>query len=1161
MERHWRSVTLLLVPVMTFGWLATSLCIWWMVPRLDWLDSLCCAACVTATDPVLASSVVGKGKFAKRVPKHLRDLLSAESGCNDGMAFPFVYFGIYMIRYRPDANQFSLYWFCVAILYQCVFGAIYGVIIGYIARRAIRLAHEKQLIDRESFLVFYFVLALFCAGSGSVLGLDDLLVGFACGVGFSNDGWFQEKTEESAVSNVIDLLLNLTFFVYFGTILPWEQYNSPSLGTTPWRLVVLAILVLVFRRIPIMLALKPFIPDIKSWREASFAGHFGPIGVGAIFVAILVRAEFETGTSTPLPELPPPGSPNMNIIELVWPVTTFLVLCSIVVHGSSVAVFTLGKRINTLTLTLSYTQAHDDGPSWMDRLPRIQSRSKSSMSMRRPDEFDYSKEEKGLETPTSLLSPLGGLAPHMLFRRQKDDDSLKPWSVHQRRRRNQVKSAAGPISQSAIKPASRRDTDGNEKSYQSSINELDSSAPAIVISEPAQDYTTTTLQLERNIYQEGSHTTVIEDGDGNVLDVQRDGQSITDDTSRRSSLCEKVVEKIRSRDSSRVREASHEDSQTESNGSEELEKKTENVTESQLPKQDDNNIGGNGFDGNNDNNSNTNGRWRNLKRTITEFNDTVRQARSSRERTDHDEKPRGGTARAYQFGNTIIVEDEDGEVIKKYDVPPVKRPETGRNSSGADLSRVSTRQRLQRMGTLLGIPVAEQEGRDEGGSAESRNGNGRDESAEGRAGSVAAASTNDGNDDDRLRFTMGTSGRRMSKAEFINEVMKLDSRDRSGSIDRGTSAGGGSSAGNDAGTTSAPKLTRNRPSFFWTRRNTDKSAVDSIKKDPSSSAPGDATRPGLASRGRQTSAADWLGTDLRHVPTYEEPEPETPGSEDVLRPLPSRGKENALQDDSLNDTASARTRKRGSSIGSDQETAAAERRRRLREEDPHSVARRRAGTLDSLTASASARAMSAQKRADIGAAMEPPPPTSSSSSSRKPGPAPLRRGGSDDAAGASRRANDDDDDDDEEKETAAERRRREGALGLSMEPDTDTDTESDDGGSAAAAAKKRMGVKRNVKSKDSAGSGRIPVVPESATEASNLEESARFAGDGGDGAGSGSQGKADGKGIRFAGQQQQRQQQSSSSSSPPPPPSTSTKPPPLARLRWGSDVGRRSHRH
>ncbi|KAG9874969.1 Na+/H+ antiporter, partial [Aureobasidium melanogenum] len=296
-----------------------------------WLDSLCCAACVTATDPVLASSVVGKGKFAQRVPKHLRDLLSAESGCNDGMAFPFIYLAIYIIRYHHHPNEVALEWFCVSILYECVFGAIYGVIIGYIARHAVRYAHEHNLIDRESFLVFYFVLALFCAGSGSILGIDDLLVGFACGVGFSNDGWFTEKTEESHVSNVIDLLINLAFFVYFGTIIPWAQFNSAVIGLSAWRLVVIAILVLLFRRIPIMLALKPIIPDIKTWREALFAGHFGPIGVGAIFVAILARAELETETTTPLGELPEPGFEHLNIIELIWPITTFLVITSILV--------------------------------------------------------------------------------------------------------------------------------------------------------------------------------------------------------------------------------------------------------------------------------------------------------------------------------------------------------------------------------------------------------------------------------------------------------------------------------------------------------------------------------------------------------------------------------------------------------------------------------------------------------------------------------------------------------------------------------------------------------------------------------------------------------------------------------------------------------------
>src|SRR3569833_1710013 len=91
MERHRKTNDNHQKPVMTYGWLVTSLFIWWMIPPLSWLESLVIAACVTATDPVLASSVVGKGKFAKKVPKHLRDLLSAESGCNDGMAFPFIY--------------------------------------------------------------------------------------------------------------------------------------------------------------------------------------------------------------------------------------------------------------------------------------------------------------------------------------------------------------------------------------------------------------------------------------------------------------------------------------------------------------------------------------------------------------------------------------------------------------------------------------------------------------------------------------------------------------------------------------------------------------------------------------------------------------------------------------------------------------------------------------------------------------------------------------------------------------------------------------------------------------------------------------------------------------------------------------------------------------
>jgi len=459
MEKHWRSVVFLLLPVMTYGWLVTSLFIWWMIPRLSWLESLTVAACVTATDPVLASSVVGKGNFAKRIPKHLRDVLSAESGCNDGMAFPFIYMALYLIEDRLSAKEVTYHWFCLTILYECVFGCVYGFLIGYIGRHGIKYAERRDLVDRESFLVFYFVLALFCAGSGSILGVDDLLVGFSAGVGFSNDGWFTQKTEESHVSNVIDLLLNLAYFVYLGTIIPWQQYNEPSIGTTPWRLVVISLFVIFFRRIPIMLALKPFIPDIKTWREALFAGHFGPIGVGAIFVAILARAELETSHTTPLASYPAVGAPNATLVALIWPIVTFLVITSIIVHGSSIAVFTLGKRINTLTLTMSYTVAGEEGPGWMNRLPRISSTSRSQAKTQDSDIIG----EK-VEYPPGTLPPVG--YPGNFLRRQKEEDDpsrsgSRTSSLRPLRRKKQWSDGigpGGPVTQSAIFPQRRSDS-------------------------------------------------------------------------------------------------------------------------------------------------------------------------------------------------------------------------------------------------------------------------------------------------------------------------------------------------------------------------------------------------------------------------------------------------------------------------------------------------------------------------------------------------------------------------------------------------------------------------------------------------------------------------------------------------------------------------------
>lgn len=758
MERHWRSVTMLLVPVMTFGWLITSLFIWWLFGgHLNWLDSLCVAACVTATDPVLASSVVGKGKFARRVPRHLRDLLSAESGCNDGMAFPFIYLALYIIRYRPDASKVSFHWFCYTILYECIFGAFYGVCVGYIARRAIRYAHEKDLIDRESFLVFYFVLALFCAGSGSLLGMDDLLIGFACGVGFSNDGWFQEKTEESHVSNVIDLLINLAFFVYFGTIIPWEQYNSNIIGTSPWRLVVLGIFVVLFRRIPIMVVMKPLIPDIKTWREALFAGHFGPIGVGAIFVAILARAELETEETTPLAQLPEAGFEHLNIIELIWPITTFLVIISIVVHGSSIAVFTLGKHINTLTLTLSYTQANEDGPGWMDRLPRIQSRSKSSMSLpRRPDETDSSLEEKMQELgmDPNQMSPSG--LPKNFLRRVRDEEegrgsnsrssSMKPF-----RRKKKWDDGIGPggrVDPSAIAPVSKNrdhvDQPDNEKA------EISTESETLALNESDESHEkrgekAKVEEPEEEVYDEGDHT-IIEDEDGNVLEVL--------DTKGESKKEKEEHIKHEGQDMMEEKDVEHGISQTEEKNP---------LKRSQ---------------------TNPRSQWYKAKNMMQSYRGMSRPEDAQPGPSKAESGRKRGPALAYQYGNTIIVEDEDGEVLKKYDIPQTGKPQRpGQGDRKASFVDERTRQRMNRIGSMLGFHSAA------GGEDTAVAGS----SAEGAAAAAGApsagaqgvgkAGTDESHDDDRIRFTINAGGRRMSKAEFIQQIQKLDPKSRANFVE------------------------------------------------------------------------------------------------------------------------------------------------------------------------------------------------------------------------------------------------------------------------------------------------------------------------------------------------------------------------------------------
>jgi len=161
----------------------------------------------------------------------------------------------------------------------------------------IKFSHRRGFIDRESYVAQYLALAIFITGVVSTIGSDDLLAAFAAGRRFdflrknnnkwliyfptgsaiSWDGEFNTHTEGEVFSSVIDLVLNCACFVYIGAWIPFNAFTIDSLGVTPWRLIILTGGILVLRRIPAILALYRWIPEITSWREALFSGHFGEI--------------------------------------------------------------------------------------------------------------------------------------------------------------------------------------------------------------------------------------------------------------------------------------------------------------------------------------------------------------------------------------------------------------------------------------------------------------------------------------------------------------------------------------------------------------------------------------------------------------------------------------------------------------------------------------------------------------------------------------------------------------------------------------------------------------------------------------------------------------------------------------------------------------------
>ncbi len=306
--RNPKRLALMLGVLMPTMWITSGVIIYFVTGMGFW-TSMTIAAIVTPTDPILASSMVSGDLAERALPARVRNLISAESGANDGLAYAFLMLPL-LLLVEPIGPTIRG-WLLDVVLREIIVAVVAGGIIGIAAGRMLEWARRHRLVERTSLLSYAIALALLTLGTTRLLGTDGILAVFVAGVAFDHSVTEDRHEAEEHIVEAVTQFLNLPVFVFFGLLLPWDRWFA--LG---WIGILLVVLVLALRRLPWVLLVQRIVPDLLSKREALFVGFYGPIGIAALFYAAIAIGR--TGN------------------HAIWTISSLVVFSSIVVHGITV---------------------------------------------------------------------------------------------------------------------------------------------------------------------------------------------------------------------------------------------------------------------------------------------------------------------------------------------------------------------------------------------------------------------------------------------------------------------------------------------------------------------------------------------------------------------------------------------------------------------------------------------------------------------------------------------------------------------------------------------------------------------------------------------------------------------------------------------------------
>jgi NhaP-type Na+/H+ or K+/H+ antiporter len=300
--------SILLTALMAYFWLGFTL------PA-----SILLGAALAPTDPVLASDVQVGPPMEKR-KSSVRFSLTAEGGLNDGMAFPFTWLAVWLVIHPVTFDTVGA-WFLQDFVFRIFVGVGVGLLLGRgLAYLLFHLPKKSSLRTEDGFVAFSATLLVY--------GMTELLHGygfiavFVCAVAVRNSEMNHEfHIKLHNFTEQIERILVAIVLVLFG-----GSIANGIFSILNWQLAAFGFITILLVR-PICAYFSVMGKGLPV-KEKAMISFYGIKGVGSLFYLSFALNE----------------APFEHTAEM-WSVVSFIVLCSVLIHGVS-ATKTMAKMEN-----------------------------------------------------------------------------------------------------------------------------------------------------------------------------------------------------------------------------------------------------------------------------------------------------------------------------------------------------------------------------------------------------------------------------------------------------------------------------------------------------------------------------------------------------------------------------------------------------------------------------------------------------------------------------------------------------------------------------------------------------------------------------------------------------------------------------------------------